>query len=138
MTTTHKGGVLVAVANPEGVAPIIAIACAASDPNGGVPPPVLALVRQTDSGAGSEPQGAEANAPPSSAALSAAIEYARARGVTIDAQAVRSDDPALDIITIRHLARVAWLLLGYHLAASLRDTAGGPSRGAVAFAKPPA
>jgi len=30
MTTTHKGGVLVAVANPEGVAPLIAIALAAS------------------------------------------------------------------------------------------------------------
>jgi hypothetical protein len=135
MTTTHKGGVLVAVANPEGVAPLIAIALAASDPNGGVPPLVLALVRQTDSGAGSEPQGAQANAPPSSVALSAAIEYARARGVTIDAQAVRSDDPALDIITIGHSARVAWILLGYHRAASGGDTLGGVVREVLFRAK---
>ena len=135
MTTTHKGGVLVAVANPEGVAPLIAIALAASDPNGGVPPLVLALVRQTDGGAGSEPQGAQANAPPSSAALSAAIEYARARGVTIDAQAVRSDDPALDIITIGHSARVAWILLGYHRAASGGDTLGGVVREVLFKAK---
>jgi hypothetical protein len=135
MTTTHKRGVLVAVANPEGVAPLIAIALAASDPNEEAPPLVLALVRQTDSGAGSEPRGAEPDARPSSAALSAAIEYARARGVTIDAQAVRSNDPALDIITIAHSARVAWTLLGYHRAASGGDTLGGIVREVLFKAK---
>jgi hypothetical protein len=135
MTTTHKRGVLVAVANPEGVAPLIAIALAASDPNEEAPPLVLALVRQTDSGAGSEPRGAEPDAPPWSAALSAAIEYAHARGVIIDAQAVRSNDPALDIITIAHSARAAWVLLGYHRAASGGDTLGGVVREVLFKAK---
>jgi len=46
MTTMHKRGVLVAVANPEGVAPLIAIAIAASDPHDEPPPRVLALVGQ--------------------------------------------------------------------------------------------
>ena len=131
MTTTHKRGVLVAVANPEGVAPLIAIALAASDQD--VPPRVLALVRQTG-GAGSTPRGALPDAPPS-AALSAAIEYAHARGITIDAQAVWSNDPAHDIITIANSARVAWILLGYHRAASGGDTLGGVVREVLIKAK---
>jgi hypothetical protein len=133
MTTTHKRGVLVAVANPEGVAPLIAIALAASDQD--VPPRVLALVRQTGGCAGSTPRGALPDAPPPSAALSAAIEYAHARGITIDAQAVWSNDPAHDIITIANSARVAWILLGYHRAASGGDTLGGVVREVLIKAK---
>jgi hypothetical protein len=135
MTTTHKRGVLVAVANPEGVAPLIAIALAASDPNEEAAPLVLALVRETAGGAGSEPRRVEPDGPPPSAALSAAIEYACARGVTIEAQAVRSNDPALDIITIAHAERVAWILLGYHRAASGGDPLGGVVREVLVRAK---
>ena len=136
MTTTHKRGVLVAVANPEGVAPLMAIALAASDPNDEPPPRVLALVRQVGGAAGAGAPGAQAQAPPPPPpALTAAIEYARARGVTIDAQAMRSDAPALDIINAARAAEVAWILLGYHRAASGGDTLGGVVREVFVEAK---
>src|ERR1700722_12732435 len=52
MMTTRRRGILVAVANPEGVVPLMAIALAASDPNEEPPPRVLALIRQRDAAAG--------------------------------------------------------------------------------------
>ncbi len=135
MTTTHRRGVLVAVANPEGVAPLMAIALAASDPDDEPPPRVLALIRQRDAAAGTEVPGAQAQTPPPPPALTAAIEYARARGVTIDAQATHSNDPALDIITTARAAEVGWILLGYHRAASGGDTLGGVVREVFVKAK---
>lgn len=131
MKTTHKRGVLVAVANPEGIAPLMAITVAASDPNDEPPPRVLALVAPRDDVAGGDAPGA----PPPPPALTAAIEYARARGVTVDAQTMRSKTPALDIINCARAAEVAWILLGYHRAASGGDTLGGVVREVFAEAK---
>ncbi len=117
-TAQDHRGLLVPVSNPEGVAPLIAIAIAASEPDD-PPPRVIALVRR--SGAAESAQ-----APPATPALSAAIEYARAHGVSIDAQAVWSDTPALDIVAAAQQARAAWVLLGYH-----RGTSGGNTMGGV-------
>ena len=126
-TAQDHRGVLVPVANPEGVAPLIAIAIAASEPDD-PPPRVIALVRR--------PAGARsAQAPPATPALSAAIECARANGVPIEAQAVWSDNPALDIVTAAQQARAAWVLLGYHRGASGSDTMGGVVREVFARAK---
>jgi hypothetical protein len=126
MTTTQKRGVLVAVANPEGVAPLMAIALAASDPNDEPPPQVLALIDESKGAAWSDAPGVQTQAPPP--ALTAAVEYARAHGVTIDAQTMRSNAPASDIIAIARSAGFAWILLGYHRAASGSDTLGGVVR----------
>ncbi|MGH7914639.1 MAG: hypothetical protein ACREPW_08320 [Candidatus Binataceae bacterium] len=128
MTASHKRGVLVAVANPEGVAPLMAIALAASDPDDEPPPRVLALVGQQGAAPGAEAPGAQTQAQTLPPVLTAAIEYARARGVTISAQTMRSNTPALDIITAARSAEVAWILLGYHRAASGGDTLGGVVR----------
>jgi hypothetical protein len=127
MTTTPKRGVLVAVANPEGVAPLMAIALAASDPHDEPPPRVLALVRGVAKSAAAPEAEAQAPPPPPPA-LTAAIEYALARGVTIDAQTMHSDSPARDIIASARAAEVAWILLGYHRAATGSDTLGGVVR----------
>ena len=127
MTTTPKRGVLVAVANPEGVAPLMAIALAASDPHDEPPPRVLALVRGVAKSAAAPEAEAQAPPPPPPA-LTAAIEYALARGVTIDAQTMHSDAPARDIIASARAAEVAWILLGYHRAATGSDTLGGVVR----------
>ena len=136
MTNTHKRGVLVAVANPEGVAPLMAIAIAASDPNDEPPPRVLALVGQRAGAADSDAPATQAQARlPPPPALTAAIEYARAHGVTIDAQAMRSNAPALDIINTARTTEVAWILLGYHRAASGGDTLGGVVREVFVEAK---
>jgi hypothetical protein len=112
----------VPVANPEGVAPLLALAIAASEPDD-PPPRVLALVRPP---AGKRPDAKEP-APPTPA-LSAAVEYARVHGAAITTQSVWSDDPALDIIAAAQAAEVAWILLGYHRAASGSDTLGGVVR----------
>ena len=115
-------GLLVPVANPEGVAPLIAIALAASRP-GDPPPRVLAMVnRATGDPAASQ---ADAAVAPSSSALVAAIEYARSRGATIESEAMWSENPAADIITASRGAAIDWILLGYHRAASGSDTMGG-------------
>jgi hypothetical protein len=127
MTTTPKRGVLVAVANPEGVAPLMAIALAASDPHDEPPPRVLALVRGVAKTAAAPEAEAQAPPPPPPA-LTAAIEYALARGVAIDAQTMHSDAPARDIIASARAAEVAWILLGYHRAATGSDTLGGVVR----------
>jgi hypothetical protein len=119
-TTSEKSrkGLLVPVANPEGVAPLVAIALAASradDP----PPRVLAMVNRA--GGDAPAQGAA----PSSSALSSAIEYAHSRGAAIDARAMWSENPVADIVNAAESAAVDWILLGYHRAASGSDTMGG-------------
>ena len=80
------------------------------------------------------PRGEEGTAPPT-AALLAAVRYAHAKGVTIGAQVSWSDDLALDIITVAQEARVAWILIGYHRAASGSDTMGGVVREVLAKGK---
>ena len=64
MTTTPKGGVLVAVANPKGVAPLMAVALAATDPDSEPPPRVLALVSESGAAKGADATGAQAPPPP--------------------------------------------------------------------------
>jgi hypothetical protein len=138
MTITHKGGVLVAVANPEGVAPLMAIALAARDSENEPSPRVLALVGQKKGGAADvDALDAQAQAPPPPPppALTAAIEYAGARGVTIEGQTMRSNTPAFDIIVAARAAEVTWILLGYHRAASGGDPLGGVVREVFVKAK---
>jgi hypothetical protein len=71
---------------------------------------------------------------PHTLALSAAIEYARTRNLAIEAQAVWSDNPALDIITAGQAAQVGWILLGYHRTAAGSDAMGGVVRDVLARA----
>jgi hypothetical protein len=126
MTTTNKRGVLVAVANPEGVAPLMSIALAATDSNDDPPPRVLALLEHHKA-------AAKPGVPPS--ALTAATEYAGVRGITIEARMMPSKAPAIDIIASARSAEVAWVLLGYHRAVSGSDTLGGVVREVFAEAK---
>jgi hypothetical protein len=95
---------------------------------------VLALVDRPYSAPAETPGGEKGTAPPTTALL-AAVRYAHAKGVTIGAQVSWSDDPALDIITVAQEARVAWIMLGYHRAASGSDTTGGVVREVFAKAK---
>lgn len=121
------------VANPEGVAPLLAIALAASEP-GEPPPRVIALVRPP-ADADRYRLNLERDPAPRTPALLAAIEYARARNLAIEAQAVWSDDPALDIIAAARTAQVGWILLGYHRTASGSDAMGGMVREVLARAE---
>ena len=115
------------VANPEGVAPLLAIAFAATatdDP----PTRVVALVRRSDGEASSD-------IPPHPPALTTAVEYAATRGVKIHPQSVWSASAASDIIAAARSANAGWVLLGYHRAASGQDTMGGVVRDVFAIAR---
>jgi hypothetical protein len=131
---TAKGGVLVAVANPEGVAPLMAIAVAASNPDMEPPPRVLAVVRGQRAGAAG-PIQARTPAPSEPPALAAALEYARNRSLTIQTEAVSSETPAADIVERAHAAEVAWVLLGYHRGGAGSNTLGGVVREVFAAAR---
>jgi len=115
----QPSGLLVPVANPEGVAPLISIALAAHEAHDPAPR-VLALVRR--------PPDAAAPQPAVTPALSAAVDLARAQGVTINPRAVWTDDPARDIVAHALQSQVEWVILGYHRAES-GDTLGGVVRG---------
>jgi hypothetical protein len=122
-----RRGLLVPVANPEGVAPLLAIAFAAAAPDD-PPARVVALVRRTADDTTAEP-------PPHPAALSSALEYAAARSVAIHPHSVWSANAGADIIAAARDANVGWILLGYHRAASGQDTMGGVVRDVFATAR---
>ncbi len=115
------------VANPEGVAPLLAIAFAATAPED-PPTRVVALVRSSTGNPTSD-------VPPSSPALTTAVDYAATRGVAIEPRSVWSASAASDIIAAAHEARAGWILLGYHRAASGQDTMGGVVRDVFAIAR---
>ena len=125
-TVPLRRGLLVPVANPEGVAPLLAIAFAASAPDD-PPARVVALVRR------SSEDRSEAPSPPP--ALRSAIEYAAAHSVKIQPDGVWSSSPGADIIAAARDANVRWILLGYHRAESGQDTMGGVVRDVFATAK---
>ena len=109
------------------MAPLLAIAFAASQPDE-PPPRVLALVRREG--------GADSDSAPPAAALTAAVQYAQANGITIGAQAAWTDHPAVDIITAAEDAGVEWILLGYHRNAKGGNTMGGVVREVFSKARP--
>jgi hypothetical protein len=119
-------GLLVPVANPEGVPPLLTIAFAASAPDD-PPTRVLALVNRSSREISRE-------APPPTPALKTAIEYAASRGASILPLSVWSDRPGADIIAAARTANVRWVLLGYHRTATGHDTMGGVVRDVFASA----
>lgn len=119
-------GLLVPVANPEGVAPLLAIAFAAAAPDD-PPARVVAFVRDESRKASGVPSN-----PP---ALTTAIDYAATRRVKLQPQAVWSANAGTDIVAAAREAKVQWILLGYHRAESGQDTMGGVVRDVFATAR---
>ncbi len=109
------------------MAPLLAIAFAASHPDE-PPPRVIALVRREGA--------ADIGSVPPTTALTTAVQYAQTHGITIGAQAAWSDRPADDIIAAADDARVAWILLGYHRNAKGGNTMGGVVREVFSKARP--
>ncbi len=126
-TIPLRRGLLVPVANPEGVAPLLAIAFAAAAPDD-PPARVVAFVRRQSD----EPSSGAPLHPP---ALTAAVEYAATRRVAIQPHSVWSANAGADIIAAARDAKVAWILLGYHRAPSGQDTMGGVVRDVFAIAR---
>jgi hypothetical protein len=121
-----RRGLLVPVANPDGVAPLLAVAFAATAPDD-PPARVVAFVRRES--------GTSSGATPHPPALTTAREYAATRAVPIAPHAVWSSNAGADIVTVAREANVRWILLGYHRAASGNDTMGGVVRDVFATAR---
>ena len=121
-----RRGLLVPVANPEGVAPLLAIAFAAAAPDD-PPTRVVAFVRRSVGETSSDP-------PAHPPALTSAVDYSATHAVAIVQDAVWSANAGADIIAEARDAKVKWILLGYHRAASGQDTMGGVVRDVFAIA----
>lgn len=123
----HQGGVLVPISNPEGMASLIDLAHAASrtaDPL----PRVVALVRMPAGGVRSGLREVERRVAPRTPILVAAMDHARSRGASLDAQAVWTDDPAADILRMAEEPQIGWVLLGHHRPVFGGDLMGGVVR----------
>jgi Kef-type K+ transport system membrane component KefB len=118
------GGLLVPISNPEGLAPLIDLATAATRPND-PPPRVVALVRRPQPGIRSGLREVDRKQVPRAPILVQAIDHARHNGTVIDAQAIWTDDPAGDILSIANEPTMGWLLLGYHRPVFGGDLLGG-------------
>ncbi|HWE28615.1 MAG TPA: hypothetical protein VHB97_11465, partial [Polyangia bacterium] len=118
------GGLLVPVSNPEGLAPLLDLAAAATRPKD-PPPRVLALVRRPAGGIRSGLREIDRKESPRSPVLTQAIDHARAVGSAIDAQALWTDDAARDILELAAQPNIGWLLLGYHRPVFGGDLLGG-------------
>ena len=118
------GGLLVPVSNPEGLAPLLDLATAATRPED-PPPRVLALVRRPAGGIRSGLREIDRKESPRSPVLAQAIDHARAVGARIDAQALWTDDAAADILDLAAQPTIGWLLLGYHRPVFGGDLLGG-------------
>ena len=118
------GGLLVPVSNPEGLAPLLDLAAAATRPED-PPPRVLALVRRPAGGIRSGLREIDRKESPRSPVLAQAIDHARAVGAAIDAQALWTDDAAGDILDLAAQPTIGWLLLGYHRPVFGGDLLGG-------------
>jgi Kef-type K+ transport system membrane component KefB len=116
--------ILVPVADPQGVPVLVEMALVATPPNA-PPPRVLALVRPPLGGVRTGLRETERRVAPPSPALSAALDYAWQHGAVITPQAVWSEDPATDILTIAAGAQVGWILLGAHRAVFGNNFTGG-------------
>lgn len=118
------GGLLVPVSNPEGLAPLLDLAMAATRPED-PPPRVLALVRRPAGGIRSGLREMDRKESPRSTVLAQAIDHARTSGAAIDAQALWTDDAAGDILDLAAQPTIGWLLLGYHRPVFGGDLLGG-------------
>jgi Kef-type K+ transport system membrane component KefB len=118
------GGLLVPISNPEGLAPLLDLAAAATRPED-PPPRVLALVRRPAGGIRSGLREIDRKEAPRSPVLTQAIDHARTSGSTIDAQDMWTDDAAIDILDLASKPTIGWLLLGYHRPVFGGDLLGG-------------
>lgn len=114
--SANRGGIFVPISNPDGVAPLLDLAFAAtlaSEP----PPNPLVMVRR-------EP-GEAPPIPPHTPTFTAAMEFLKARNSTVAPQLVWTDDPAADIVRAAAEQSAAWILMGSHRPVLTPDYRGG-------------
>ncbi|HYA34779.1 MAG TPA: cation:proton antiporter [Candidatus Binataceae bacterium] len=123
----QNSGVMVAVSNPSGVAPLLNLAFAMTRPND-PPPHIAALVLRPPGGIRSGLRELDDRVAPRSAAMTLALEHAQAVGESATHEVVWSDAAAEDILNIAARRKPEWLLLGSHRPIFGADFSGGVVR----------
>ena len=123
----HRRGILVPIANPEGVPALLNLAWAATRPDDPAPR-VLALVRPPAGGIRSGLRELERRVVPQPRALAVALEHASARKAHIAPETIWSDDPGRDIMAAAGDSQIGWVLLGLHRPVFGTDFRGGVVR----------
>ena len=120
-------GVLLPVANPSGLEPLIDLALAATKP-GEPAPRALTLVPRPIEGVRSPMRELEDERPPRADILVHAMAHANERGTRVDAEAHWTDDLAADMLSVADRAQVSWMILGFHRPVFGKDSRGGVVR----------
>jgi len=114
--SANRGGIFVPISNPDGVAPLLDLAFAATlaeEPA----PNALVMVRRE--------RGEAPPIPPHTSTFRAAMDFLRKRNSTIAPQLVWTDDPAADIVRAAAEQGAAWILMGSHRPVLTPDYRGG-------------
>ncbi|HJZ83942.1 MAG TPA: cation:proton antiporter [Polyangia bacterium] len=120
----RRSGILVPLANPEGLVPLVNLALAATRPDE-PPPRALALVRRQRNGIRSGLREVEQRDVPRAAILTQALDHARNRGARLDGHALWTDDPAADILRMADQEHASWIIIGFHRPVFGHDARGG-------------
>jgi hypothetical protein len=114
--SAKRGGIFVPISNPDGVAPLLDLAFAAtlaSEP----PPNTFVLVQRE--------QGEAPPVPPHTQTFRAAAEFMRARNASLAPELMWTDNPATDIVRAAADQGAAWILMGSHRPVLTPDYRGG-------------
>jgi Kef-type K+ transport system membrane component KefB len=110
---TERLPMLIAVSNPRGMASLLDVAIHAAQPES-PPARVLALVRRPPGGIRSGLREVEDRIAPRAPILLSAIDHAKRMGVSVEAVAMWTDDPARDIVNSALAMGAGWILIGFH------------------------
>jgi hypothetical protein len=120
-------GVLIPVANPSGVEPLVDLALAATKAGEPAPRAVTLVPRPIES-LRSPMRELEDERPPRADILVHAMAHAHERDARLDAEAHWTDDTAADLLAAGERAEVAWMILGFHRPVFGKDSRGGVVR----------
>jgi hypothetical protein len=114
--SASRGGIFVPLSNPDGVAPLLDLAFAATLAGEPQPSALVMVPRKL---------GEAPPIPPPTPTFDAAMEFLRARNSALAPQLVWTDDPAGDIVRAAAEQGAAWILMGSHRPVLTPDYRGG-------------
>jgi K+:H+ antiporter len=119
--------ILVPIANPRNLRPLLNLAMAASLPND-PPPHVLAMVRRPAGGISAGLRELDHRVAPRTAIASSVEDYAREKAVKVSVEAIWTDSPSDDVLAAARARGIGWIVVGSHRSALGSDVLGGEVR----------
>jgi K+:H+ antiporter len=119
--------ILVPIANPRNLRPLLNLALMATLPND-PPPHVLAMVRRPAGGISAGLRELDRRVAPRTAIASVVEDYSREKAVQISIEAIWTDSPSDDLLTTARARGIGWIVVGSHRPALGSDVLGGEVR----------